>query len=491
MFGCFFVMFMSGCATLHSGGEASLNLASKPAVLKLPAIFGDHMVLQQDADYPIWGWASPGSIVRVDVGPYGVLVRANSDGKWYAEMSRLRAGGPFDMTVSSKEESIAFTDVLVGEVWIASGQSNMQWGLNRTENAAEAIAAAEYPEIRLFHVDRKTSTKPADDVVGTWKKCSSKSVANFSAVAYYFGREIHLGQKVPVGLIHTSWGGTPAQAWVSHEALVSKPDLRFYLEREEELKTKVPEAGTEDEPERPQGRPSRLYNAMIAPLVPFAFRGAIWYQGESNASPREAPVYDELFSTMISDWRDRWGNGDFPFYFVQLANYKERTEEPQPTTGWALLRESQLNTLALPNTGMAVIIDIGEADDIHPQNKLDVGRRLALAASANTYENEVPYSGPIYQASKKTGGAIRLSFDHTNGGLMAKGGEGLAGFAIAGDDQKFVWADAEIEGDEVIVSSPTVNSPVAVRYAWADNPACNLVNGAGLPASPFRTDDWE
>jgi sialate O-acetylesterase len=334
-------------------------------------------------------------------------------------------------------------------------------------------------------------------------------------VAYFFGRYLHKELNVPVGLIHTSWGGTPAEAWTRREVLEANPDCAPILKRYDDAVAKYPQAMKEYEqklaewkeaaqkakaestnpPRRPgepfgpghPHSPAGLYNAMIAPLIPYGIAGAIWYQGESNAG--RAYQYRTLFPDMIKNWRNDWGVGKFPFLFVQLANFMKTKPEPDESA-WAELREAQTMTLALPNTGMAVIIDIGDADDIHPKNKQDVGKRLALWALANTYGKKLVYSGPIYKSMKVDGNSIVLSFDHVGGGLVAKGGEELEGFAIAGSDKKFVWADARINGDTVIVSSDKVSEPVAVRYAWADNPVCNLYNKEELPASPFRTDEW-
>jgi sialate O-acetylesterase len=348
--------------------------------------------------------------------------------------------------------------------------------------------------------------------------CSPETVGSFSAAGYFFGRELYKEIKQPIGLIHTSWGGTPAEAWTSPAALQENPGLEPILTRYKEALAAWPKAKAKyDEdvakwkeaaqqaktdgkqpprmPGAPMGPgnpncPSGLYNGMVAPLIPYTIRGAIWYQGESNAG--RAYQYRDLFPTMIKSWWNAWGQegqGDFPFLFVQLANFMDPKEEPGDSS-WAELREAQLMTLDLSNTGMAVIIDIGDTKDIHPKNKQDVGKRLALWALANTYSKDVVYSGPLYTSMTKKGKTIVLSFDHLGGGLVAKGGEPLKGFALAGADKKFVWADAKIEADKIIVSSDKVADPVAVRYAWADNPVCNLYNKAGLPASPFRTDTW-
>ena len=352
---------------------------------------------------------------------------------------------------------------------------------------------------------------------GQWMQCSPKTAKGFSAVGYFFGRELHKQLNVPVGLINASWGGTPAESWMSREYLENDNNLKPILRRYEETAANYPEiykkflsekkqfeetaaklkAEGKPVPPRPDFQepvgpnhpysPTGLYNGMVMPIVPYGIRGAIWYQGESNAW--RAYQYRTLFPAMIKNWRDTWGQGDFPFLYVQLANWK--VVEPEPNNSdWAELREAQLMTLSTPNTGMAVTIDIGEANSIHPTNKQDVGKRLALWALAKTYGKDIEYSGPLYQLMEIKGNKAVLHFEHVGGGLVAGGGGQLRGFAIAGPDKKFVWADAKIEGDTAVIISDKVSEPVAVRYGWAINPVCNLYNKAGLPASPFRTDDW-
>lgn len=483
------------------------------AELSVASVFGKSMVLQRDMAAPVWGKATPGGQVTVRIADQAHQVQTGADGKWRAHLDAMPAGGPYTMTIEADGDSITLDDVLVGEVWVCSGQSNMQWSVNVSMNAAEEVASANHPRLRLYSVERKTAQEPQESCVGAWQICTPETVPGFSAVAYFFGRTLHHELDVPIGLIHTSWGGTPAESWTTREtieadypALVERwehaikvyPEAKAEYDRKMEERNKALEkARLEGTPEPPMiwppqgpdspGRPASLYNAMIHPLVPYAIRGAIWYQGESNAD--RAYQYRRLFPAMIKDWRQAWGQGDFPFYFVQLANYTARSEQPKATDAWAELREAQLMTLALPATGMAVIIDIGDANDIHPKNKQDVGVRLALIALAKSYGKEIAYSGPIYSGMEARGSEIVLRFDHADGGLVAKDGP-LVGFAVAGDDQVWAWADARIEGDTVVVNTPNVPTPVAVRYAWQANPACNLYNGAGLPASPFRTDDW-
>ncbi len=649
---CLISIFLSlvGCLEEKTPNDITPSVSD----LKLPALFSDHMVLQQKISCPLWGWAKDGTPVTVEIN--GKKVKATArNGRWQVKLPVMKAGGPYTLTVRTPEHTIELKDVLVGEVWVCSGQSNMEWPIESSNNARAEITAAQYPNLRLFTVEKATSSEPLQDVTGQWVVCTPETVADFSAVGYFFGRDLLKSGVKPIGLIDTTWGGTPAEAWTNIEALKSDPDFAPILTREEdskrvqtELKEKfgtklitdernsdvimadataldkgwakvdadlsewetmelptlwentglsidgvvwfrrevtIPQAwagrdltlklstiddidltyfnGTQvgrtlyDTPgpwmapriytvpgdlvragknviavrvldsqggggiypsntpmqigpgddaspidlsgpwnyriERimslgsgQQNSPARLYNAMLAPLVPYGIKGAIWYQGESNAD--RAYQYRKLFAAMIHNWRRVWNIGDFPFYFVQLANYMQRKAEPGDSE-WAELREAQQMTLSLPHTGMAVIIDVGDADNIHPRDKQTVGKRLALIAQARDYGQDVEYSGPVYSSMAVEGNQIRLHFDHVDSGLVAKDGP-LTGFAIAGADWKFHWAEAAIEGKTIVVKSDQVAAPVAVRYAWADNPACNLYNGAGLPASPFRTDDW-
>jgi len=633
------------------------------AEVRLPAILGDNMVLQQGMKVRIWGSANAGEHVTVTFDKKSVNTVADAQGRWQVWIGPLKAGGPSELTVNT----LTIKNVLVGEVWLCSGQSNMEWPLINTINGAETVARAMNPEIRLFRVEHQTSATPLSDVQGHWVVTTPEDAANFSAVGYFFGRELYQHLKIPIGLIDSSWGGTPAEAWTTNEALTSSPDLKPILDRYQSSLNALPQAkdayahalaqweeknlyldagnkgealgyadpaasttgwsrmdlpkqfetagllidgavwfrkeielpaswagkalvlkltpiddqdvtyfngtkigatgretpnsymvprryvvpgslvksgrnviavrvfdsageggfsrggamslgpnGDGDsqaislrgewvykveralEPKHPdwgtrpeavgvsnQNNPSVLYNAMIAPLVPFSIRGVIWYQGESNAG--RAYQYRTLFPLMIRSWRSAWGR-EFPFYFVQLANWHANKAEPDESD-WAELREAQTMTLREPQTGMAVTIDIGDENDIHPRNKLDVGRRLAAWALADTYGQKVIPSGPLFEHFRIDGDEIRIRFKH-GVGLRTSDGGPLKGFAIAGEDRRFVWADARIDGDTVIVSSPKVVKPVAVRYGWADNPIANLYNKAGLPASPFRTDDW-
>jgi sialate O-acetylesterase len=501
-------------------GVMAAFAATAQADVKLPAIIGSNMVLQADMKDPIWGWADAGEKVAVSLGDQKAEATADSGGKWQVRLAAMKAGtGPLVMTVAGKN-TLKLENILVGEVWVCSGQSNMEMSVKSSNDSEKEIAEAKYPKIRIFMVAKATSATPLTDCKGQWIECTPETVPNFSAVGYFFGRMLHKDLSVPVGLIGSNWGGTPAESWTSRETLEADADLKATITRFQsqidnyakakedwekvkdkklaDWKAQADKAKAEgkQQPRRPEGprdpaanpnRPSTLYNGMIAPLVPYGIRGAIWYQGESNAG---RPVeYRKLFPAMITDWRKHWGEGDFTFLFVQLANFMARKTEPAES-GWAALREAQTMTLSLPKTGMAVIIDIGDAGNIHPKDKQNVGKRLALAAEAGTYGKDVVYSGPMYESMKVEGDKVRLKFKHVGGGLMAKGGEKLTGFAVAGEDKKFVWADAKIEGDAVVVSAKDVAKPVAVRYAWADNPECNLYNKADLPAVPFRTDDW-
>ena len=636
------------------------------ADVKLPAVISDNMVLQRDAKVPIWGWAQPGEEVTVSVSWLRTQwsAKADKDGKWMFRVTSPKEGGPYGMTLKSTN-TVTIKNILVGEVWVCSGQSNMEWPVRQVNDAQHEISTADYPNIRMFTVQKKVAEEPLTDCIGNWKECNPQNVPAFSAIGYFFGRELHKRLNVPVGLINTSWGGTPAEAWTSKRVLSEMEDFKAVLDEIAQVRAnpepyekkyqeqllqwqkkvdpsvtadssgkscteidfndttwqqmelpvfweqaglesfdglvwfrkdvEVPEAwvgkalvlelgpiddmdatwvngvkvggiekagqdrtnrrykvapdvvkagqnaitvrvldtggagGFGGKPEQmklrladtpaeqgisfagkwrykksfdlqsmpPQPKPpvridnhyapTGLYNGMLAPIIPYGIRGAIWYQGEANAG--RAYQYRRLFPAMIQNWRQDFGQGDLPFLFVQLANYMATKPEPGDSA-WAELREAQLMTLTLPNTGMAVIIDIGDANDIHPRNKQDVGKRLALWALAKTYGQQIVYSGPIYKSMKVDGTRIVLSFDQVGGGLVAGGSEPLKGFAIAAADRKFVWADAKIQGESVVVSSDKVPEPAAVRYAWADNPVCNLYNKEGLPASPFRTDDW-
>ncbi len=478
----------------------------------MPSLISDHMVLQSGQEANIWGWAEPGEEVTLAWLGINYKATANGDGDWRIVLPPQEAGGPYYATIYGDGEPIKIDDILVGEVWVCSGQSNMEWRVSSSNNSDHEIQLSNYPKLRWFAVENTVAAEAKKDCEGAWVTCGADTVGDFSAVGYFFARHLYQKLAVPVGMIQSDWGGTPAESWTTQSSLEADPMFVPILERWEKTMEAYPEAQRKFEaalatwekakkkgesvgakprapwhPEHPW-RPSGLYNAMIAPLTPYAITGAIWYQGESNAG--RAFQYRTLFPRMIQDWRDAWGIGDFPFYFVQLANFTPQLPEPGDSD-WAELREAQTMTLDLPKTAMAVTIDIGEADDIHPRNKQDVGTRLALNALDQVYRESPPYFSPVYYNMFRRGDNIVVWLEHAYKGLEARGGGELKGFAIAGADRKFVWAKAEIVGQRrVRVWSDYVRDPVAVRYGWANNPDCNLVNGVGLPASPFRTDEW-
>ena len=511
-------------------GRVCLGLAAVLAVasaaradVRLPRVFGEHMVLQQELPVPVWGWADPGEKVTVSVAGQSKTATADAGGKWSLKLDPLATGGPHSFKVQGKN-CLVLADVLVGEVWLCSGQSNMAMTVGGSANKDAEAAAANYPRIRMLQVDRVTAEEPQTDVKASWVVCSPKTVAGFSAAGYFFGRELHKQLGRPVGLLHSSWGGTPIQAWTSVKAHESVPQLapmipalakaiasynperaqQQYEKQREAFKKAAAKAKAEGQPfkgrpPRPpihprvsQGSPGRLYNGMIAPLAPYALRGAIWYQGEANAGiPAAGILYGLQLKTMVADWRSAWGEGDFAFLSVQLPNFMAPQQKPSETGGWPLIREQFLKSLkTIPNSGIAVTIDIGDAENIHPTNKQEAGRRLALWALGKVYDRKLVASGPLFRCAAKQGDRMIVEFDEADGGLAVRGGGALKGFAIAGADHQFVWADAKIEAGRLIVSSPQVISPQSVRYAWANNPECNLINTAGLPASPFRTDNW-
>jgi sialate O-acetylesterase len=433
------------------------------AAVKPNGLISDGAVLQQGMPVPIWGSAADGEKVTVTLQDQTASTVAK-DGKWMVRLRPLRAGGPFTMTIAG-ENTVELRNLLVGEVWIASGQSNMAWPIDRSANSDAVKAASSDSMLRLFTVPLADLAAPATDVKGTWAEAGPSTIGGFSAVAYFFGRDLRRALNVPVGLINSSVGGTAAQQWTRRSFLEANPQLNGAI---------TPNTGG-------------LYNGMIAPLIPYALRGAIWYQGESNADA--AYQYRTLFPAMIRNWRQDWHEGDLAFLFVQLAPFQARDFLPHGSA-WAELREAQLLTsLRVPRTGMAVITDVGDEKDIHPKQKEPVGGRLALAALRIAYGKPVIASGPTYRSMRVDRRYITLSFDNVDGGLVAKGGD-LTGFAVAGEDRKFVNASARIQGDSIIVWSVSVAHPVAVRFGWANYPEVNLFNREGLPASPFRTDDF-
>jgi len=578
------------------------GMAALHAEVQLHGMFTDNGVLQQGMPVPVWGTAADGEKVVVQFAGQTKSATAQA-GKWMVKLDPMKAGGPHTMTVKGTN-TLTVKDLLVGEVWACSGQSNMGMVVAGCVNAKEEIAGSANPMIRLYTMPRRIAAEPATDAKGTWRVCGPDTVGRFSAVAYFFGRELQKARGVPVGLVNTSWGGTPAEAWTSLEVLQATPTCKSILDRYAKALETLPQAmeryqqrmakyqelvkqaradgvpvSWRRRPRIPYGpkhphRPAGLYNGMIHNMLPYAIAGAIWYQGESNASRHEQ--YRTLFPAMIQCWRDAWGQGDFGFHFVQLAAYQKL--EMAPTNPyWAKLREAQTMALKLPNTGMAVITDVGNESDIHPKRKQEVGARLALAARATTYGEKIEYSGPAYESSQAKGSAIEITFSHAYDGLVVKGdglnsppvtrwqmmaergkaaaakakaradkamadapkGEAqaakakrlaaqadaaakeaaasaarakaeldarpaalaarnaedgncpLKGFTIAGKDANFVWAQAKIVGpNKVLVSNPKIPEPVAVRYAWENYTVCNLYNTAGLPAAPFRTDEF-
>ncbi|QTN33888.1 sialate O-acetylesterase [Akkermansiaceae bacterium] len=451
----------------------TLSSALLHAEVKPNPLFTDGAVLQRGQAVPIWGTAKDGEKVSVEFAGQKAETTAKG-GKWSVSLKPLEAGGPFTMKISG-ENTVTVGNLLVGEVWVCSGQSNMEWKFKATAAADQDRADANYPKLRMFTVARTTSPLPLAKAKGSWVECSPQTVDGFSAVGYYFARDLHEKLGVPVGMISTSWGGTPAQAWTSAEGFGGHAELDGYAKVAKENLAKYATAA----PEKPLGPgiPASLYNGMIEPLLPYAIKGAIWYQGESNAG--KSKEYQTLFPAMIADWRAKWKQGDFPFYFVQIAPFKGQPAE---------IREAQFLTLSKSkNTAMVVTTDVGDANDIHPRRKRPVGERLALAARALVYGEKTEYSGPLYESMEAKGDKVALSFGHVGGGLVAEGGD-LKGFTIAGADGQFVPAKAEIKGDQVLVSAEGVSEPKAVRYGWANVPDVNLFNKEGLPASPFRTD---
>ena len=485
------------------------------AELRLHNLFTDHMVLQQNATVPVWGWGDDGDKVTVEFAGKKDTVTVKN-GKWMAKLKNLKPGPAGILKVTAvhdgKNTLIQREDAVVGEVWIASGQSNMEWGMRSSFESANDIANSANANIRLFTVPKLKLDAPTNNVNGKWVECGPESVPGFSAVAYYFARDLQKALGVPVGVIHTSWGGSPAEVWIREDLMAADKDYKrdildtFDASNQKALaaiaqweKEKAAAAlEKQDFTKRKPGtswKPAELYNGMIANIVPYAVQGAIWYQGESNAG--RAWQYRRLFTDMIRNWRADWGY-DFTFLEVQLAPFDkskkrslaEITAMPVESD-WAELREAQLlATKNLKKVGMAVITDVGDKDDIHPTKKQPVGARLALEARRIAYGEKIIANGPAYDGVKFKKGQAILSFKNVGGGLEARGGE-LTGFAIAGTDKKFVWATAKIEGGKVIVSSANVAEPAAVRFGWSDFPVVNFFNKQGLPASPFRTDDWE
>jgi sialate O-acetylesterase len=425
------------------------------ADVKLPSVFNSHMVLQREMPIPVWGWADAGEEVKVSIGDATASATADSAGKWKVTLPVMKADGKAHSLTVAGKSTLTLENILIGEVWVGSGQSNMQWALSSTLGAAEAIAAAKHPNLRLFYVKRVEKPAPADDVEVTadWGACTPKSVPGFSAALYYFGLKLQKELDVPIGLIHSSWGGSAIEPWT------------------------VTDAGS-----------GKKYNAMIAPLQPFAVQGVIWYQGESNVISKNGLTYFDKTKDLIEGWRKTWKQ-DLPFYFVQIAPWSGRYEAGQLPALW----EAQVKSLKIPHTGMIVTTDlVDNIADIHPKNKLDIGNRLALWALAKTYgKKDVVYSGPLYKSMKVDRNSIRLEFAHTAGGLKSRDDAALSEFQIAGADGKFVKAEAKVDGKSIVVSAAGIAEPKNVRFGWHKLANPNLVNSAGLPASPFQTDNWQ
>lgn len=487
------------------------------AEIRLAAVISDGMVLQQKTSVPIWGWGLAGEKVTVKCGWGGdvLATTVGDDGKWKVKINTPKAGGPYQIRICGDNQRV-LEDVLIGEVWVCSGQSNMLFALRKSKGGKDQAAKANYSKIRFFEVGRAISDEPLENSNGSqWKVCTQETAADFSAVGYFFGKRLHEKLDVPVGLIEADWGGTPAEAWTPMEMLKSEAefetifkmwqdweassskDKKDYDSRLKEWEQAVAAAKNDgrdvpkkpSEPRsiyilrRPHRRPAVLYNGMIAPVVPYGIKGVIWYQGESN---RDQPyLYRKLLGTMIEGWRNAWDQGDFPFYYVQIAPFGYSNGEAA-----VLIREAQLMTMSIPNTGMAVTMDLGNPRDIHPIDKKPVGERLALWALAKDYGFKgVVHSGPIYRSAEGENGKIRLKFDHADSGLVIK--DATAGnFIIAGADRRFVEAKAVVDGDTILVANEKVTDPVAMRYCWGAANEGTLFNKEGLPASSFRTDDW-
>ncbi len=469
----------------------------------LPNIFGDSMVLQRDHQNPVWGKAAPGEQITVSIDAQKHSAVADDKGNWRVVLEPMAVGEPKVLAVNGKNE-IRFTDVLVGEVWICSGQSNMQWAVSNSTNFSLEAPAANYPGIRMINFPQVGVQEPVwSHDQRKWMVCSPETVGGFSAVGYFFARQLHQTLNVPIGMINNAWGGSACEAWIERERLASDAQYAPLMERWTTMETRYETLSTKtdlDEQEKAElgnlkkqmtgnQRPANIYNGVLSSHIGFGIRGAIWYQGESNAG--RAYQYRELFPLMISNWRDKWGQGDFPFYWVQLADFKVEKSEPADSD-WAELREAQTMTMSkLPKTGQAVIIDIGEGKDIHPRNKVDVGMRLARWALANEYEKKIPFRSPEFKSMEVSGNKAVLTFDYVGKRWRPFDVAEPIGFAVAGDDKKFVFANAKVLPDgRVEVSAEAVPTPVSVRYGWADNPVCNLFSQDDLPLTPFRTDDW-
>lgn len=487
-------------------------VGSAAAEVRLPHLFSDHTVLQREAPIHVWGWSDPGEKVTVRFHAQTRSAESNAEGEWSLWLMPEQAGGPYTLTAQGNAGGAASTvtvsDVLVGDVWVASGQSNMEFplkgfgGTTVLKNGAEEIANATVPTVRLLRIEHKSSDVPVEDVDGSWTLCTPETAANFSAVAYFFGREISQKEHVPVGLIDATWGGTPVASWISLDGIGADASLMpIFANRalfaDEQSRARRVEAAEKQEdaaalvahqplpkhpwhPDETSWLPAALFNGMIAPMTPYSIKGVIWYQGETDSAPATAPIYTRSFSAMIGDWRNHWREGNFPFLFVQISSFDS------PGEHWGMLRDQQRRTLAVTNTAMAVSLDVGTPDNVHPPDKQTVGARLAVAARGMVYGEAVDYSGPMFRQATRDGAGMRVWFDHAKG-LTAKGGE-LTGFEIAGADKQFVPATAKIDGTSVEVSNATVKTPEYVRYGWQNVTTANLYNAVGLPASTFTSE---
>lgn len=482
------------------------------AAVTLPKLLGSHMVLQREQPIHLWGWADPGETVTATMNGKSATDTTDNMGHWNIYLPAFEAGGPYTLTIKGTNP-IELDDILVGDVWFASGQSNMEMPLKGfgggtvIKNAEEEIRNATHPDIRLFHAPNRSSDFPLPDYNAEWTTCTPETATNFSAVAYFFGRDINKDEHVPIGLIDSTWGGTPAEAWVSMEGLSADAGLmpvfaewaqmadltaeKPALLRAEKLEDQQAQAAGKPKPMHPwhpapeSWQPAGLFNGMVAAALNFRIKGVIWYQGESNSGLARANMYEKIFPALITDWRTHWGEGNFPFLFVQLAAFGS-----SPVESYATIREAQRRTLRLTDTGMAVAIDIGTENNVHPPDKQDVGARLALAAEALAYGKKVEYSGPMFRETSIEGSHLRVWFTHTTGGLKASGGGALTGFEVAGADHHFVPATAQIDGETVLLTADAVTSPKYARYGWANFPTVNLVNGENLPASPFTSEPY-
>ncbi|MEG9438630.1 sialate O-acetylesterase [Edaphobacter sp. HDX4] len=474
------------------------------AEVSLPKIFSSHMVLQRDMPIHLWGTAAPGERVSVSFHGSSDSTTADNGGRWSVYLPAQPAGGPFTLEVRSSN-TIRMDDILLGDLWFASGQSNMEMPLAGfpgaiLKDSEKEIAAANYPQIRLLRIDKDASSYPLEDVktADGWSLCTPESARTFSAAAYFFARDLQQHEKVPIGLIDSTWGGTPAEAWISLNGIASdaslmpvfaaraeRMDRESSERRQDEIDKQAKLDGKPANPPRPwhpdpvSWEPAALFNAMVAPFTPLPIRGVIWYQGESNSKLDTVELYHRLFSGLIQDWRRQWRQGDFPFLFVQISAYSSTPQE-----NWGLLRDAQRRTLELRNTGMAVTIDAGDEHNVHPANKQIVGERLSLLARKIAYDEHLTASGPLFRLAYPSAGAMHVWFDNAEG-LRFRGS--ATGFEVAGQDGRFLPAEARIEGDSIVATSPSVPEPRYVRYAWPNFPAANLYNGAGLPASTFTS----